>query len=601
MQPVRNDPTVAVTLEGGLITRVEVHGRPYPRPYAGEGNHSTAWGVFGDIVRRTVIGVTPTVAAGRLTTLINAVHSAAERARLAGDRLAYFNGAGDRCRAAIALIPAPGQLENAIAAYLSACNYAPLASVWIDRGQATGGGEARPLSGLRATETGAVQDVADVRRWIWGLLDPRALKFIGGTGAVADAPGTATGARPDAVTRMVLRHLRMISVAYPVAYHVSGLEEPALINEHLATLNDGTDPDIAWPTNWGAAPATNGMPALAPLGWSTPLQEPLVAITMLPNTLVTGVSISGRGTTLLNEQGHHLTAHVVFESQLRRAIHDRTIRNARTFLLALTATLRTLPALPGIVDGRPALSRQDDPKEIFAIAWDRLVEAELSLQQAGTDAEVHRCVCRLAAAYLAARNALPLVAIAHGAPASPAAEGKHRKRLEDTEENTDPWSSDALLNALWGMLNLPGVAQATRPIVGVGRNPATPGSNASPRIRMAHILRTHLMSVELAWPNCVAAAEFATQSSLAVALAAGDLNPDSPELFAGLAGFVELGEPRKKLGMVGGLKLDDDDEKVKLSDRDREDIARPRTTTPRATRKKVDYQEVEVTDEPDSP
>lgn len=81
-------------------------------------------------------------------------------------------------------------LRNAIAAYLSARNYAPLASGYLGVAQAIGGGERAALRVLRRYESASAAATADqLRDALWVLLDKRTLGFALGAADATTLPG----------------------------------------------------------------------------------------------------------------------------------------------------------------------------------------------------------------------------------------------------------------------------------------------------------------------------------------------------------------------------------------------------------------------------
>src|SRR5262249_32147938 len=147
---------VTVTLSGGVVSRVDIGGRP-PDPFPGtEGSHTTAWVVYGDVVRRSVIGLTPDAAIAELRRLTT---NLGDGTGLQGDRRRNFHaavaqtgqdldsaGSGDSFRL--------DKLQDAITAYLTARNLAPLANANFGAAQAVGRGEGRARNKLIEHETG---------------------------------------------------------------------------------------------------------------------------------------------------------------------------------------------------------------------------------------------------------------------------------------------------------------------------------------------------------------------------------------------------------------------------------------------------------------
>src|SRR5262249_13176131 len=180
------DAVVAVTVEGGVVTRVAVGGRPFHPFRDREGSHTTAWVVYGDAVRRSVVGHPPSVAAANLRGLIgnltkNRPGNLADLSGLHGTRKDQFVAAVQRAKAALHRVEQSGanhtvELQDAIAAYLTARNLAPLANVNFGRAQAVGSAEAVARERLVQHETGGVTRSQDeLRGAIWALFDVKTL------------------------------------------------------------------------------------------------------------------------------------------------------------------------------------------------------------------------------------------------------------------------------------------------------------------------------------------------------------------------------------------------------------------------------------------
>ena len=539
----------------GRIAQILIAGRPSPRPYDGEGNHTTAWAVFGDVVRRHLVGLTKAGACNELSALRLALHTLAQRNRFAiGARRTRFYDAGTRCQTLIASAQGAHEgarldLARAIGAYLSLRQYAPLASVWLGDGVAIGGGEATALRTLRTYETAkANASAAQLRGAIWRLLDPHALRYAIGGGDHADMPGAADDGSAALATELVVRHLTTISLAYPCAYETAAINAGA-IDEHLATVSALA----VWPDDWTAVPDAQDDPDAAPADWSTGSATGIV-VALEPNdtgTRVGGVSIHGRGRTLLAGQGHHMTAHIVFEAQVQRALVRPTLMASRNRLTELVNSLNDLGTLPAAPDdgGEPAIPAIEDVRGTFAAAWSSLTAARQSLADAVGNQAVFESLAETASAYLCVRNALPLAAVNHGAPANNSGEGPARDLLEGVEQGGQP-TANAIHQAMWKLLNLEGAAEAYEDMSLAGRRDFAPGAVADGYARLTQILSAHRVSMLTAFPTSYARAQFGTVSSVRAAVIAMGIPLEVVEPLAAAAGFAHPGPPRTALDPV---------------------------------------------------
>ena len=99
-----------------------------------------------------------------------------------------------------------------------------------------------------------------------------------------------------------------------------------------------------------------------------------------------------------------------------------------------------------------------DDRGIFANAWAAFETARAALTNAANDAEIADAVPDLAVAYLCLRNALPLVAIQHGATADSGGEAEALRRLRQYEQNPAAQLPGVIAGALWRMLSLSSLA-----------------------------------------------------------------------------------------------------------------------------------------------
>src|SRR5262249_21601346 len=183
--PGGRDAVVALTVSGGTVSGVAISGRP-SHPFSGtEGSHTTAWAVYGDAVRRSVVGHPPNVAAANLLHLAGNLGDGSTLqdtgSTLYEQRRSRFLTARQRVYDALGRIGQPGEnparaLQDAVTAYLTARNLAPLAGVNFGAAQAVGSGEAQARDMLRQHETGQVAlGGQELREAIWTLLDVQTL------------------------------------------------------------------------------------------------------------------------------------------------------------------------------------------------------------------------------------------------------------------------------------------------------------------------------------------------------------------------------------------------------------------------------------------
>src|SRR5262249_9979824 len=143
-------------------------------PFPGrEGSHTTAWAVYGDAVRRGVVGRPPVEAVANLRQLTAAL---GDGSHLSGQRRQGFIDAvratHDALDAAVVQgAMQPAAMQRAISQYLAARTLAPLANADFGAAQAVGGGEASARNRLRLHESGEQQSVRRLQESIWTLLD----------------------------------------------------------------------------------------------------------------------------------------------------------------------------------------------------------------------------------------------------------------------------------------------------------------------------------------------------------------------------------------------------------------------------------------------
>jgi hypothetical protein len=265
--PPTEDAVVRVSLDGGLVRQIAVAGRPGP---SGPVAYATAWAVFGDSVRRRLVGRSPAQAARALDHLVGVVGDHTERERLAdGDHRARFVDAGRRARAALLDAGHPTDpeewLNRAVGAYLSLRAYAPFAGAFLDGDPDAGAAES--LAALRRHESRPGGLAApELRALLWRLLDDRTLGFAMTGATAATLPGLSgpgRGRRSAAAIELVARHMREIAWAYPVAYVESGIAT----GRHLRDLVHATRPGGVRLPAPDRVPALVRTPPPAPPTW----------------------------------------------------------------------------------------------------------------------------------------------------------------------------------------------------------------------------------------------------------------------------------------------------------------------------------------------
>src|SRR5262249_32600370 len=220
--------------------------------------------------------------------------------------------------------------------------------------------------------------------------------------------------------------------------------------------------------------------------------------------------VAGRGDTIHgSEQYSHVTAHIAVERAVAATVRGRTVPEALQSLVALARRLPAMPTypvradweigrggqpaagsstgLPGVTDQEPFDRRQVlghalHALELAVAAADHAVRAGL-----GADpAESEFVLQRLAAAYLAARNALPLVSVDTAAPAGGNAEGQHRAdldRMEEALDNEQRVQAGSAMGALRNLLDVNALLQAgnSEDLGSVARYPVPEPAAQTPR------------------------------------------------------------------------------------------------------------------------
>ncbi|WP_162907140.1 hypothetical protein [Allorhizocola rhizosphaerae] len=497
-------PTVRVAVgpDGKVIT-VAVAGRPRPHPFgAYEGSHLTPWSVFVDSVRRAAVGWKVSTAAREVRWLLEQLDTEdGESVKLlAHPRSTWFNTIIEdgwdvledaRRTSDIA------KLQKGIAMYLTGRNLAPMTAAFLGPDQARGRGEPAALRKLRDFESGERQFTPkELRALMVGLLDEDALRFISTRGDTSSVPGIILHDRAEAVRDTVIAHLRELTYAYPLAYDASRLATTAGFNAAFKgiTLRGGTQlPETQY--EWEAAPA----------GWSTSSSNACLANIELVkegNThYIDEIHLDGRGNTLLNTQGHHVTAHIAIEAAVRQTVVNRTIPDAMAQMLALADRIGKLATWPA-----SAPSPKIDPKGIFAnalVTFEAAKDAaKAAVQDATSDLDLLPELEGLIGAYIMMRNAMPMAAVLRGATADAKAEGQKMGKLWAWDE--DPTRADPaqVCWTLWKMLDLQALSALGEMDDGTTQKWA-PGASATPEERVLHVLSVHLDTMTTAFPELV--------------------------------------------------------------------------------------------------
>jgi hypothetical protein len=517
-EDVSREAAVTISWNGAVIQGVTVIGRP-AHPYSGgEGNHTTAWAVLVDTVRRAVVGAGANHAITAMESLVRLLRVDGKADMLNGPRRKAYEAAITRARAALKATSKKGvraqtvraSLQEAVRAYLTARNLAPLASAFLGGGQATGAGERRPLAVLRDFEETSNPAVPgeELCEAIWALLDTRTIGFVIDLAAPDAIPGLAgtTGAERAAAAREILRrHLMEISRAYPRAYYHSGLTSIGVVRSTAPADAQGSAGAL---TKTDLPKVKSGMPA-APAGWAGWGSGVAVSFDLTTNIppKATNVIIGQRGRTLLGTQGHHLTAHVAFERGVRKAIENHDLTTVSINLLKLAEDLVALPTCPQRKEGPPRPSSHEDPKGIFTPVWLEFKGAYDAVKTGTSRVSEQERLQDLATAYLALRNALPWTAILHGGPANNKNESWAAATLDQYEADLDNADANEACGALWGLLDLDNLAE-------VYQDTHVHGPLRDPDQRLRALLYVHYQTVAAAWPQCYARSEFASVSSI---------------------------------------------------------------------------------------
>lgn len=563
MQPVIQvkHAVVRVALnDNAEIIAVSVAGRPRPHPFGGyEGSHLTPWAVFVDTVRRDVIGQDVRTAAKRLRSLVDELDDAGntDAARLPQARRAMFGAVADQAWALARSAKDsgdPGILQQAIAAYLTARNLAPLSAAFLGPDKARGRGEAALLRAMRRYESGE-EDYDDdtLCEKLLDLMDLEALNFVGTGPADANtAPGIMADRRLSALD-VVVRHLREVSFAYPLAHEDSGLDDPAVLSVYFPELNIPTT--FSLPTveyEWDEAPDDWSLS-----GGQLCLVNLKVRADSGGQPAVKAIEFEGRGNTLLNTQGHHVTAHIAIEEAVRRQLAGNRLGPALTNLVGLAQALPALANWPAAA----ALPGQVDPKGIFARAYTAFTAALTQAQDVLADngagpADAVLAIEDLAGAYVMMRNALPMAAIQYGSTADSKSEGHAMRLIRDWRSKKRAINPNEVCWILWRLLDAN--AMATLYTDNNRLNEWAPGAPANADQRVFTVLSVHLATIEAAFPELASAASLRSVSSVTWAL--GQKGLGFPPALTGLLKLSTAQVKPVSPFKTTRRKADDDDE-----------------------------------------
>jgi hypothetical protein len=437
------------------VEGIQVHGRPKERLIPGaEGSHVTAWAVFADLVRRKLVGLDAPAAltaargllAGQIASL--GVDWPDPKPKVVEDGIGEAQEVVDAIDAGGGGGVEISQLQEAIAQYLRLHNLRRGTAVLIGKAQAIGAGEPGLLSTLRLHEGGSAQPPKALRDAMFGLLDVRALKFIGGlTGPSAAAPGIdATDA--DRVGRSVVRGLQDLADAYPRSY------KKAITKSHVERWLGSEGLPKALPGGLPAAATT----AAAPAGWSRTSADAIKAevnkrtalcqivldapeaeeggdgedLPDATDAVVREVITAGRPRTLFkSDQGHHAVAFKL-ESMRLDALRGETLSEAATILKEMaTEAIGDIKAALTALDDEDSQadefdeSRSDYSSLVLTSARDELQGLVDTFDPDATDAaRLVLDVQELAGSWMRAVAVLPLATADVGGPAGGKGEGK---------------------------------------------------------------------------------------------------------------------------------------------------------------------------------
>lgn len=561
--PFRNPAVRVAVNELGTITGVAVAGRPRPHPFGNaEGSHVTAWSVFADSVRRLVVGTDVRTAGLIVLDLVDELDdpNGTEAAKLLSDRRTLFNGVADLAWAAAKQAFNSGSvkdLEGSIACYLTARNLAPLAAVYLGPAAAKGRGEGGPLRKLRRfEESGQGYAPGTLVAALVGLLDIDAVQYIGAAGDPAKSPGISGNGAASAFDA-VLRHLTEVSRAYPLAYAASGLGTATVFNRHFPSVPVASDDDLPiLLRDWD----------FAPVGWSAAGGKLCLVTATVENGVVTWVEFDGRGNTLLDGQGHHVTAHVAIEQVVRRQMVGKPVGDALQALLALAERITGLATWPAT----PDIPLEVDPKGIFAAALATFLAAfdsarAITTDQAATVDDVVVELESLAGAYVMMRNAMPMASVLLGSTADGNSEGRIMTMSGDWDAQRKPLDRGKACWALWQLLDF-GTVNALGTDKQLGINEWAPGAPLNRGERVARVLATHLQTIEEAFPYLAGACSFRSNASVNWALKTIDVTL-SAEFRNGLGLSDEIVSPTIAFKTVSTKRWDAMDYDPNVSER----------------------------------
>lgn len=503
------------------VEQIQVTGRPKLRLITGkEGSHVTAWAVFADLVRRKLIGLGIDDALRTAVELLTEQEQQLENAWQPPNRPAPVTLGLQQAANARAAVPNAGdglkasQVQEVIGAYLTLHNLRPGTAVLLGPGQAIGAGEPRHLSVLRTFEVkGGEDNLERVQTALFGLLDTRALGFIGNlTQQSKFAPGV-DHTDQDRVNLSIQRGLEDLAEAYPRAYR-------AIVNQTSIDhwLNQaGLDPF------GGNVPQVEGEVAAAPEGWSRTgtgmdnehsksgaLCQLMLGApeTLNGSPLVKQVQLAGRPPTLRkSEQGHHTVSWKLEMIQLEQELVGYTLQDAAHNLKFLADELR-LELFRGLAWLRTEKRAKRDDEQaqysdlVMMLAHDELLQKGDALAPDGDELKLLQSVQELVGAYMRGLNVVPLGTAEKGSPANSKGEGTAIKSLRDFErrmgtegkERTDD-SSVELRRLLLVLLDR-GAVKYLHGAAQVGL--AYPKDK---NLRVAAILRRFVIAAETAFPN----------------------------------------------------------------------------------------------------
>ncbi|MDH6578613.1 hypothetical protein P3T29_004282 [Kitasatospora sp. MAP5-34] len=488
---------VAGAVAAATVTKVVIVGRP-PHQFAGsEGAHTTPWAMYGDSVRRRVVGQTiPAAITAMQQLLVDGIQNAplpapapvkkgraarssaaatssssastpsadddrppvtlppalapglqAHADLLTGQRKADFMAAVHQATAALqnaadsATTPQTSLscLQEAISAYLTARNLAPFSAANIDPNSHGGNGEPASLEALRAHEAGTpLLSAVEAREFLWGLLDRKTTDFTSGA-------SRADHGDPDEERVPGFRDGQPVpAVASILSRH---LHEMAICYPHAYATSQIWDDVLPRVKELNLTEATAGLVvrpgpqapvAAAPGEWSRTAQPAEPGAYQV--RLATSSTPSGLVVAEVSSGGRYPTLfgsdqghHLTANGSIERAVRRALVGQDIADARARLQALAFPGALLPTDPGTAALPDSQDPRGIYAAAHLRRGTAFGELLGADFSWNAAGLLQEAASAYLQYRSALPMAAVKLGSNANNKAEQVHMYYLDIAE------------------------------------------------------------------------------------------------------------------------------------------------------------------------